>query len=160
MRKAICLFAFGLILFAASTAASAQSSNPIVQGGVQGIELCPQLICDFALFTGLFQGQLGGNPNAVGFITAAMTHTDLPTAGDPPAAITGGKWELRTLTGRVRGNVVGGSITFLPNDLFAIRILLDLQPPTGVGFVGFEGILSHQTLIPRFGGNLVQLPLP
>lgn len=160
MRRALCIFAFGLILFAASTAASAQPSSPVIQGGVQGIELCPQFICGFALFTGAFQGQVGGNPNAVGIITAAMIHTALPTAGDPPATITGGKWELRTLTGRIRGNVVGGSITFLPNDLFAIRILLDIQPPTGSGFVGFEGILSHQTLIPRFGGNLVQVQLP
>jgi hypothetical protein len=157
MRRAICAFAFGLILFAASTAASAQSSTPIIQGGVQGIELCPQFICDFALFTGVFQGQVGGNPNAVGIITAKMKHTDLPTAGDPPATITGGTWELRTLTRRIRGNVVGGTISFLPNDLFAISILLDLQPP-GSGLVGFEGILSHQTLIPTFGGNLVQLP--
>ena len=158
MRRALCIFAFGLILFAASTAASAQSSNPIIQGGVQGIELCPQFICGFALFNGGFQGQIGGNPNAAGIITAAMTHTELPQAGDPPATITGGKWELRTLTRRIRGNVVGGSITFLPNDLFEIRILLDLQAPTGGGLVGFVGILSHQTLIPTFGGNLVQLP--
>jgi hypothetical protein len=26
--------------------------------------------------------------------------------------------------------------------------------------VGFEGILSHQTPIPTFGGNLVQVLLP
>lgn len=115
MRRALSIFAFGLILFAASTAASAQSSTPVIQGGVQGIELCPEFICGFALFTGAFHGQLGANPNAAGVITAAMVHTALPTAGDPPATITSGVWELRTLTGKIQGRVVRGSISFQPN---------------------------------------------
>ena len=160
MRKALCIFAFGLVIFAASTAASAQSSSPIIQGGVQGIELCPEFICGFALFTGAFQGQVGGNPNAVGVITAGMIHTALPAAGDPPATITSGVWELRTLTGKIQGRVVRGSITFLPGNLFEIRILLDLRSPGTGGYVGFVGILNHNTPIPTFGGNLVQVQLP
>jgi hypothetical protein len=157
MRRAICVFAFGLMLLAASTAASAQSSNPIVQGGVQGIEVCPEFICGFALFTGVFEGQLGGNPNAVGVITAAMTHTTLPTEANPtPAQITGGAWELRTLVRRIRGRVVTGSITYQGNNFFEIQILLELQ--NNQGFIGFVGILNHNTPIPTFGGNLIQLP--
>jgi hypothetical protein len=156
MRKAICVLVFGLIFLAASTAASAQSSNPLIQGGVQGVELCPQFICHAAIFSGLFHGQVGANPNALGIITAAMTHEDLPTVEGERVAITGGAWELKTLTRRIRGNVVGGSITYVGGNFFAIRVALDLQSG-GNGFVGFTGFLNHNTPIPTFEGALVQL---
>ena len=157
MRRAICIFTFGLILLAASTAASAQSSDPIIQGGVQGLELCPQFICGAAIFTGVFQGQVGFNPNATGIITAAMTHGDLPTVENAFTTINTGSWELRTLTRRIRGKVLGGRITYKGNNLFEILILLDVRNGEG-GVVGFIGVLNHNTLIPTFGGNIVQLP--
>ncbi|HET9220204.1 MAG TPA: hypothetical protein VFR18_24710 [Terriglobia bacterium] len=157
MRRGVCIFAFGVILLCAATAASAQSSDPVINGEVQGVELCPQFICGAALFSGVFKGQIGGNPNAVGLITAAMTHGDLPTVMGGSTDIYFGAWELRTLTRRIRGAVLGGRIVYLGNDIFAIRILLDLRSGGG-GFVVFEGLLNHQTLIPTFGGDLHQIP--
>ena len=156
MRRAICILAFGLILLGAATAASAQSSDPIINVQVQGLELCPQFICGAAVFSGVAKGQIGGNPNAVGIITAAMTHGDLPTAIGADTDIFFGAWELRTLTRRIRGAVLGGKIIYQGNDIFAIRILLDLRSGGG-GFVVFEGFLNHQTLIPTFGGDLHQI---
>ena len=157
MKKAICMLTLGLIFLVGSPAVWAQSSVPTIQGGVQGIELCPQFICHAAIFTGVFQGQVGLNPNAVGIITAAMTHEDLPTEIGDWAAITGGAWELRTLTRRIRGVVNGGRITYLGNDIFAISIEMELRSG-GVGVIAFGGFLDHTTLIPTFGGNLVQVP--
>ena len=157
MRRAICFFAFGLILLGAATAASAQSSNPIIQGGVQGIELCPQFICDFAIFSGVFHGQLGANPNAVGIVTAAIKHGELPTEIGDYTDITGGGWELRTLTRRIRGLVRGGRITYAGSNFFRIQILLDVGGGAG-GLLAFDGILNHNTLIPTFGGDLLQIP--
>jgi hypothetical protein len=159
MRRALCIFAFGLILLGAATAASAQSSDPVLQGEVQGIELCPQFICGAAVFSGVFKGQVGWNPNAVGVITAAMTHGELPDEIDEDTDIYFGAWELRTLTRRIRGAVLGGKIIYQGNDLFVIRILLDLRKE-GSGFVAFEGFLNHQTLIPTFGGDLHQIVIP
>jgi len=157
MKRAICIFAFGLILLGAATAASAQSSDPVIQGGVQGIELCPKFVCGLAIFSGVFQGQVGGNPNAVGIITAAMDHGELPTVVGGFTPITGGVWELRTFTRRIPGRVREGLITYLGNDFFEIRILLDVRGGDG-GFVAFRGILNHNTLIPTFGGNVLQIP--
>ena len=157
MRRAICVFAFGLILLAGSTAASAQSSNPVIQGGVQGKEVCPEFICGVALFIGGFEGRVGANPAAVGIITAAMTHGELPTSIGASTPIFDGAWELRTLIRRISGKVLGGSITYAGGNLFEIRILLDLRSGGG-GFVFFAGILDHNTPIPGFRGNLLQLP--
>ena len=156
MRRAVCILAFGLILLGAATAASAQSSDPVINGQVQGIELCPQFFCGAAVFSGVFKGQIGWNPNAVGVITAAMTHGDLPTEIGADTDIFFGAWELRTLTRRIRGAVLGGKIIYQGNDIFAIRILLDLRSGGG-GVVVFEGFLNHQTLIPTFGGDLHQI---
>ena len=161
MRRAACILAFGFILLAASTAASAQSSNPVIQGGVQGIELCPQFICGAAIFSGVFQGQVGGNHNAVGIITAVMTHGDLPSVENnftPAPIFYGGTWELRTLTRRIRGKVLGGLITYKGDNMFDIQILLNVESPGTSGLVAFVGVLDHNTLIPTFGGNLVQIP--
>jgi len=160
MRKTICVFAFGLILLAGSTIAWAQSSSPVIQGGVQGIELCPQFICGFALFTGAFHGQVGANPSASGSITAAMTHDDLPTVEGGIANINDGVWELRTLTRRIGGEVVTGLIRYRGGNVFDILILLKLKSPGTSGYVLFLGELNHNTPIPTFGGNLIQLPTP
>jgi hypothetical protein len=157
MKRAICVFAFGLILLGAATAASAQSSFPVIEGGVQGLELCPQDWCGAAVFSGLFHGRIGINPNAVGIVTAAIRHTDLPTEINDFALITGGGWELRTLTRRITGAVLAGRITYIGNNFFEIRILMDLRSGGG-GYVVFGGILDHNTLIPNFAGNLLQIP--
>jgi hypothetical protein len=105
----------------------------------------------------LFHGRIGINPNAVGIVTAAIRHTDLPTEINDFALITGGGWELRTLTRRITGAVLAGRITYIGNNFFEIRILMDLRSGGG-GYVVFGGILDHNTLIPNFAGNLLQIP--
>jgi hypothetical protein len=160
MRKALCVFAFGLILLAGSTVASAQSSSPVIQGGVQGVELCPKFICGLAIFTGIFQGQVGANPNASAIITAAIDHTQLPTVEGGIADITGGVWELRTFTRRIRGDVVTGGIRYKGGNLFDILIVLKLTSPGTTGYAVFLGELNHNTPIPTFGGSLIQVPTP
>ena len=87
-----------------------------------------------------------------------LLHEELPTEVRDFANITRGDWELRSLTRRIRGKVLLGLITYQGDNLFEIRILLDLR--SGGGFVGFIAVLDHNTLIPTFGGNLIQLPTP
>src|SRR5687767_5026026 len=136
MKKSICMLAIVLAVLIGSPSLWAQSSDPYIQDGVQGIELCPQFICGFAAFTGGFQGQIGGNPNAVGLISAAMTHEDLPTEIGAWSEITGGVWELRTVTRRIRGAVTGGRITYIGGNIFQISIRLELRTG-GSGVVVF-----------------------
>ena len=157
MKKSICMLALVAALLVGSPSLWAQSSTPTIQGGVQGIELCPQFICGFAAFTGVFQGQIGGNPSALGLISAAMTHDDLPTEIGAWSEIRRGVWELRTLTRRIRGAVTGGRITYIGGNIFQISIAMELRSG-GSGVVVFSGFLNHNTPIPTFGGNLLQLP--
>jgi hypothetical protein len=101
---------------------------------------------------------VGGNPNALGIVTAAMTHEDLPQPGQF-AAITGGVWELRTFTRRIRGIVLGGTLFNNGDNTFEVRARL-LLLSGGSGVIGFGGTLNHNTLIPTFGGRLAQISLP
>lgn len=153
-KKTISVLAVGLIFLMASTTVWAISS-PVIQGFVAGIELCPEFICGAAYFVGNYDGQLGNNLNAHGTISTAIIHNDLPPAnGD--AAITGGVWELQTLTRRVRGVVAEGNIHNNNDDgTFSIEATLVITRG-GSGSVTFQGTLSHNTLIPTFWGTLSQ----
>ena len=53
-----------------------------------------------AIFVALFSGQVGVNPHAFGTIAVAVTHAPLPDPEDPPAALTGGVWQLQALFAR------------------------------------------------------------
>jgi hypothetical protein len=153
-KRTVSILTVGLIvLFACSTAWAV--SNPIIIGSVLGIELCPQFICHAAIFTGSFTGRIGSSFNTQGVITAALTHEDLP----PPylcSDITGGVWEIKTLFRRVYGTARnGGTICNNGNGTFNITATLDLGFPYN-GDITFNGWLNHNTLIPTFGGTLVQ----
>ena len=65
-----------------------------------GIELCEQAVCGSAIFVALFSGQVGVNPHAFGKIAVAVTHAPLPDPEDPPAALTGGVWQLQAFFAR------------------------------------------------------------
>lgn len=159
MKKGIGLFALSLTLVLGASL-PALASTPHVNGVVGGIELCPQFICGSAIFAGSFQGQLGFNANANGVIVASLNHTDpLPVAViDPPADITGGVWEIRTLGRRVSGIVLNGTIASLGDGTFEVNATLQLTGPGQSGYLHFQGILNHNTLIPTFSGVIYEIP--
>jgi hypothetical protein len=153
MKKTVCVFAFVLILVLSSTVAHA-TSNPVIQGPVAGLELCPQFVCGAAIFVGGFQGQIGPNPRSAGLVAAAFTHEDLPGPGQS-SSITGGVWELRTIGRRIRGIVLGGTLFNNGNNTFTVSATLVLTSG-GAGTLTFAGILNHNTLVPTFGGTFSQ----
>jgi hypothetical protein len=130
------------------------ASRPAIDGDVSGVELCQQATCGAAIFIGLYVGRVGLNPYAVGIMTVAVTHDDLPATGEI-AAITGGVWRLRLLSGRTFTGVVTGGALANPrgDDTFDVRTEL-LVTDGGVGTLGFDGVLSHTTFPPTIGGAL------
>jgi hypothetical protein len=83
-----------IVAIAVSSVTLRASSLPIISGQVSGIELCPQSICTVAVFTGLFKGQVGFIPNAVGTIAVAVHHGQLPVVKDACTPIPDGVWTL------------------------------------------------------------------
>ena len=80
------------IVVAFSAVRLSADSKPFLAGTAAGIELCPQLICGFALFVGQFEGQINSRPASGGF-AAAVEHEDLPAVGET-TPITGGDWTI------------------------------------------------------------------
>ena len=155
MKRAICVLAFGLMFVLGSNAVQAATPTPIA-GGVSGIELCPQFICGFAAFTGIFHGKIGNNPNAIGVASIVLNHTALPTLDNPaPASIYQGLFKLQTLSGTISAGVVQGSITLDPKDadgkLFDVHIML---MTSDFKIILFDGKLDHHPLIPTVAGTL------
>ncbi len=152
MKRAICIFAFSLILACGSTSAYA-ATNPTISGNVSGLELCPQFICGAAIFAGGFHGRIGAFPNASGIVVAAMNHGTLPTEiGDSTPIYLGGVWQLQTLLRSFKGIVLGGQITYIGGNRFHVTATLYLSSG-GSGTLLFDGILDHNPLIPTFAGT-------
>jgi len=150
------MLAIVLVLACACTTLWAVS-NPVIQGLVGGIELCPQFICGAAIFVGEFRGTLGNNPFARGIITAAMIHESPLPPANLDVDILGGSWEIKTLLRRVQGRVVTGTIHNNNDDgTFTISAELELAPAGSGQKVYFQGQLNHNTLIPTWGGVLLQ----
>ena len=97
MRKTIVALLLSLIVVVSPLTAQAPPKPPIA-GLVSGIELCPQFICNVAIFAGSFHGQVGINPSATGIVATAVKHGELPTVeGVTTPIYNGGVWELKTL---------------------------------------------------------------
>jgi hypothetical protein len=145
------------IVLAAGAASVRADSVPVIQGRVSGIELCPQAICRAAIFIGVYAGQVGVNPHALGTMTVAATHDDLPVDGS--SAITGGAWRLRLLSGRtITGVITGGELSNPCDDSDnAYCVSVDLAIASGgTGSLTFEGVLSHDVFPPTIVGALSQ----
>lgn len=151
-KRTLRVVAVVLMLLCATTLWAA--STPFIQGLVGGIELCPQFICGAAIFVGEFRGTIGNNPYARGIISTAMKHEDLPPPNED-ANITGGLWQLQTLTRTIGGRVVTGTIHNNDDGTFQVVAELRLGWPNS-GNVFFVGQLNHNTTIPTFGGVLLQ----
>jgi hypothetical protein len=153
--KRLLSFSALAVLLLVGTVPVQASSVPVIRGDVSGLELCPQSICGAAIFTGLFVGQVGVNPFAVGLVSVAATHEDLPDP-DEFADIIGGVWSLRLLSGRrFTGVVTSGSLFNNGDDTFAVNVQM-LLVGGGAGQLTFNGTLSHQVFPPTLIGEIVQ----
>ncbi len=132
-------------------------STPRIQGNVLAWELCPQSVCNVAIFAGLFRGQVGINRNALGTIAVAVTHDPLPGPGDPCVAITGGRWSLWVGLRRFAGDAIG---TLCNNDsdisnTFLLYVTMTLDQG-GSGTLSFSGLLDHNPFPPTITGVITQ----
>ncbi|MEZ5316621.1 MAG: hypothetical protein R2752_04405 [Vicinamibacterales bacterium] len=129
------------------------ASLPAIQGVVSGVELCPQFLCGSAIFIGIFNGQVGFNPNAYGLMVVQVNHDPLP---DPfaSAAITGGTWDLYVGLRHVSGGV-GGSLTNNGNETFTVDTTLPIASG-GRGSINFLGLLDHNVFPPTIAGAITQ----
>lgn len=155
MKKRLLSFPVLAMLVLAGTIPVQASSTPFIRGEVSALELCPQSICHAAIFSGLFVGQVGGNPFSIGVISVAATHEDLPDP-DETADITGGVWSLRLLNGRrFTGSVTGGSLFNNGDDTFEVNVEMEILS-NGSGNLQFHGTLSHQVFPPTLIGGITQ----
>jgi hypothetical protein len=147
MKRLLAPLALAAILIATSVTVRADSL-PVIEGAVSGIELCQQSVCGAAVFLGVFTGQVGGNPHAIGAIAAGITHDDLPAQGET-ADITGGLWQLRLLSGRTfSGFVAGGELSNpFDDNTFGVTATLVLVRG-GTGSVTVTGVLDHTVFPP------------
>jgi len=158
MKRAVSVLVFGLMFVLGSTAVQAAPTIPLpVNGLASGIELCPQFICKIAIFTGVFQGQIGNNPNAIGVVTVALNHTDLPTDKVKPALITQGAWQLQSFPKSFGGTVIGGYIFFVEEKLFEVQIYLKANDGRTLFF---DGYLDHHPTIPTVKGAFTPTSIP
>jgi hypothetical protein len=155
MKRLLSLFGLVVVL-ALGTVTVRADSVPVIEGDFTGIELCAQDLCGQAIFFGIYTGRVGPNHHALGTIAVAVNHEPLPDVGDS-AAITGGVWRLRLLSGRtITGVVTGGELTNpFGNDTFGVSADLAIVSG-GIGTLAFEGVLSHQTFPPTIIGELLQ----
>jgi hypothetical protein len=146
-------FMMSLLVVSLFMVTPADASNPTITGEISGVELCPQFICDAAIFQGTCDCTVN-NRHTVGFYWISVKHDPLP----PPlqsSAILGGKWTLTTLRGNFSGNVLDGSITNNGDNTYSVTARLRLKK-RGSGDVIVSGILDHTEFPPTFEGDLVQ----
>jgi hypothetical protein len=132
------------------------SSTPPVAGQFAGIELCEQAVCGAAYFTGLFAGQFGSNPFAVGSIVVSVIHDPLPPP-NAPANINGGAWQIKLLNGKSLGGYISGGTLINHNGdgtfLVTVNMVANVN---GSGTLTFDGVLSHNTFPPTISGRIKQ----
>ena len=150
-RRLHILLAAILVIGAATVRAD---SIPVVRGAVSGVELCAQSMCGSAIFITLFNGQVGGNPNALGVVTVAITHEDLPPP-DHQALIKDGLWRIQLLGRTIAGIATGGTLFNNSDGTFAVH--LDMRILSGgIGTLEFDGELSHNAFPPTIRGRITQ----
>jgi len=156
MKRTLPLVLAVSLLLLAGSGSLVAVSRPVVQGAAEGVELCPQSICQAAIFVAQFQGQVGQTANAVGYIAVAATHDPLP---DPyeSAAITGGHWELTAGRYVLGGSIAAGSLFNNGDHTYTVNATL-LLLRGGIGTIYFEGILDHRVFPPTIEGTIRQNP--
>jgi hypothetical protein len=140
------------------TAQPAIASQPVLNGHLEGVELCAQFQCGVAVFVGQFKGQVDNNRGKGGFLVL-VNHGPLPAPGQPPAAISGGEWDLRAGANLFQGDVVNGTIVNNGNNTFTLTVTLQVAEG-GSGAIIFTGILDHNDFPPTVEGDLAPPPVP
>jgi hypothetical protein len=134
-------------------AAPVVASSPTITGEISGVEICPQFVCDAAIFNGTCDCVVD-NRQTIGFFWVSIKHDPLA----PPlqsAEITGGKWNLTTLRGKFSGRVKDGSIINNGDNTFDVTATLHVRKG-GKGDLIVSGVLDHTEFPPTFEGDLVQ----
>jgi hypothetical protein len=129
-------------------------SWPVVQGAVSGFELCPQSICTVAVFTGVFKGQFGFIPNALGLVSVAVHHGELPVVKDACTPVQDGRWKLLVGFRRLEGDTAG-RLCYNGDNTFHISVRMDVTDG-GIGWMRFEGTLDHNVFPPTVKGAITQ----
>jgi hypothetical protein len=129
------------------------ASSPSITGEIEGVEICPQFVCEAAVFNGTCDCAVN-NRQTIGFFWVSIQHDPLPPAFHS-SAILGGKWNLTTLSGKFSGRVMEGSITNNGNNTFNVTATLRLRKG-GTGDVVVSGLLDHTEFPPTFEGQLLQ----
>jgi hypothetical protein len=143
----------GILALLVVTVQPAIASNPVIVGEISGVELCPESVCDAAIFSGTCDC-IVNNRHTVGFFWVAIQHEALPVSLQS-SAILGGKWNLTTLRGKFSGKVLGGNIVNNGDNTFDVTARLRLQKG-GTGDVIVSGVLDHTDFPPTFDGELIQ----
>jgi hypothetical protein len=144
-----------IAVFLLATAPIAAVSIPVLEGDVQGLELCPQSICGAAIFVGEFDGELNGLPRQ-GIVLTAINHEDLPPNTGDVSLVTGGTWIIklpfRTFAGAI---IPGGTLTKNQGETFTVDVDLAILKG-GSGTLSFTGTLSHEVFPPSLIGTVSQ----
>jgi hypothetical protein len=135
-------------------ASPATASSPTITGEISGVELCPQFVCDAAIFQGTCDCVVN-NRHTIGLFWVSVQHDDLSQQVGSSTDIIGGKWTLTTLRGNFSGKVVDGDITFIGENKFFVNATLRLSKG-GKGNMIVTGELDHNDFPPTFDGDLSQ----
>lgn len=133
-------------------------SRPALSGGIEGIELCPQSICGFALFVGGFEGELNSRPASGGFV-GAITHEQLPPELGGTAAVTGGHFTITANQREIQGEITGGTILNINGTQFCVAMELEITKG-GRGTLYSTVLLDHGFFPPIVTGFVSQTPIP
>ena len=144
------IFLTALLLSLLLTASLASASSPTITGEISGVEICPQFVCEAAIFQGTCDCLIN-NQHTIGFFWVSIQHDPLSQA----STIAGGKWTLTTLRGNFSGRVADGIITSNGDNTFTVIATLGLRKG-GKGNVFVSGVLDHTEFPPTFEGELVQ----
>jgi hypothetical protein len=153
MRRALAGVSLCVVLLCGAVPVRADSV-PIIQGAVAGLELCPQSLCGAAVFVGVFHGQVGARPNALGLIAVAVEHDPLPELTGDCAAITAGLWDLRVGLRRFVGSATG-ELCYNGDNTYGLDVGMELLSG-GSGQLFFAGTLDHNVFPPTIRGDITQ----
>jgi hypothetical protein len=152
MIKKLSLIGIAVIL---SLAAQhfAIASEPAITGNIEGVELCPEFVCEAAVFVGKFKGQVD-NKRAKGGFFVAVNHDPLPGPLQF-ANITGGEWFLRANRHFFSGDVLNGTIFNNGDNTFTVEAQLQLTSG-GSGEIIATVQLDHNVIPFEVDGDISQ----
>ena len=121
------------------------AADSLLEGDVQGLELCPQSLCTVAIFVGAFDGHVNGFPRHGAFLAGINHDPQLPDEDGESIAITGGSFVIRVPFRTIRGAVDGGVLTSNGDETFDVEMDLFIA---GGGLATFVGTLRHDVFPP------------